>query len=804
MDSLFRDFRLAIRSLLRVPGFTIVAVLTLAVGLGTTTLMFTTANAAFLQPVGFEIDGLARVWQVSRQHPNVRIAPQLWRDWSRGLTSASSVAASAGAGGMNVSAGADAERVTVASVSRNFLATLGVRPILGRSFSEEEAVPNGPVAVIISHQLWERFFGRAPDVLSRKVLVEGTAVPIIGVLPAGFSYPQNADLWATFERQPESGRSRTAHEYEVIARLAPGASIQSLQAELESFTRSLHAEDAEMRAEGHGVRAVGMRDDLLEGSLRPVTLLLGAVVCLLLIACANVVNLLLARSVSRRAQTTLRIALGASRADIIRVFVMESLVLSIAGGALGAILMVWAGDLATGLIPPTFRQGSALEPDLSVFAMLSGLVFLVGVACGVGPARTASGVDLKAALASGSQTMASEPRAMRVMVAIEVALGVVLLVGAGLLIASLSRLENVDPGFTAEGVSLVNFNLGGAPGSAYTDAGARARFYDDLLDRTAAIPGITAAGVTSSFPFTFSPNAGLEEEATPASSFDSRPATHYRVVGGRYFEALGVPLRAGRLFTPSDRAGTPHVAIVNETTARLLWNGASPVGRRVRIASVDRVQEFATVVGVVADMRHRGLTEPVVSEIYFPYQQRPFRTFAMTLVSKSDAHQASVAAALRQIVKSIDPAVPAQPASLTARLEGQLRGARFRTRLFTGFAATALALAAFGIFGVVSYTVAARTREMGIRLALGARAGQVRQLVLRRAMSPVLIGLAIGMTVAAFASRLLQDLLFGIERTDPAAYVAAALLLLGVATAAAWWPAHRATRVDPLATLRTE
>jgi putative ABC transport system permease protein len=393
---------------------------------------------------------------------------------------------------------------------------------------------------------------------------------------------------------------------------------------------------------------------------------------------------------------------------------------------------------------------------------------------------------------------------MRVMVALEVAVGVILLVGAGLLVASLIRLESIDPGFKHDGVSVASFTLGSAPGSPYTQPQGRARFYDQLLERTATIPGLAATGVTSSFPFGFSPNAGLEEQGVPALPSANDPETHYRVIGGRYFEALSVPLRQGRLFTPADTPGTPHVAIVNKATARLLWNGASPIGRRVRIPSVDRVQEFATIVGVVANMKHRGLAAPVVSEIYFPYQQRPFRTFTMTLVARSDNNRAPLGATLRDIVKEIDPAVPVQATPLSARLDTQLGGARFRTGLFAGFAVTALALAAFGIFGVVSYTVAARTREMGIRLALGAGAKQVRRLVLRRAMAPVLVGLAVGITVASFASRLLADMLFGVQRSDPFAYAGAALLLLAVAAAGAWWPAHRATRVDPLSTLRAQ
>jgi predicted permease len=804
MDALIRDFRLAVRSLARVPVFSAIAVLTLAIGLGTTTLMFTTANAAFLRPLPFESDGLARIWQVSERSSRINVPPQVWRDWQQGLRSFSAVAASGGAGSINVSVGGDADRAVAASVSRDFFQTLGVEPALGRGFSTDEATPNGPPAVVISHAAWERFFGRRADVLGMALTIDGVPHPVVGVMPPRFAYPQQADLWRTFERTPNANQSRTAHEYEVIARLAPGASLKAAQAELEALTRSLHALDASMKSEGYGVRVVDFRNDLLEGSSRQVGLLLAAVGCLLLIACANVINLLLARGISRQAQTTLRLALGASDGDVTRVFVMESLVLSIAGGLLGAVLMIWAADLAAGLIPATFSHATALRPDLGVFVVLAALMVAVGIGCGLVPARYASGVDLRTTLASGAQSVASEPGAMRVMVGLEVAVGVVLLTGAGLLVNSLLRLERVDPGFRRDGAVVASFSLGSAPGSPYETASARARFFDQLLERTAATPGIAAAGVTSSFPFGFSPNALLQEDGVPLGQWGRAPATNYRVVGGKYFDAIGVPLRRGRLFDDADRTGAPLVAVVNEATERILWNGASALGRRVRMVNMDGVEEYATIIGVVGDMRHRGLTRPSVSEVYFPYRQRPGRTYGMTLVAQTTLDATAAASAIRNAVRAVDRSIPAVVEPIAERLETQTAAARFRTRLFGGFALTALALAAFGIFGVVTYMVAARSKEMGIRLALGARPAHVRHLVLRRALTPVVIGLAVGITVALFASRILSSLLFEVDRSDPWTFAGASATLLAAAIAAAWWPAHRSTRVDPLVTLRSQ
>ena len=804
MDTLLRDFRLAARSLARVPVFSAVAVLTLAVGLGATTLMFTTANAAFLQPLAFPSDGVVRLWQVSQRNPSVGPAEQTWRDWRDRLRTLTHVAASAGTGSVNVAAGEDADRAVAASVSRNFFETLGVAPVLGRGFSADEASPNGPVAVVISHAAWERFFGGRGDVLSQALRIEGVPHPVIGVMPPGFAHPREADLWVTFEQNADRNESRTAHGYEVVGRLAPDGSLASAQAEVEAVTRALHEIDASMKSEGYGVRVVEIREDLLATSSRQVTLLMAAVVCLLLIACANVVNLLLARSVSRQTQTTLRVALGASRRDVLRVFVMESLVLSIAGGLLGAVLLLWAGDLAAGLIPSTFRAGDALRPDLTVFGLLLALMIGVGIACGLVPARHAPRADLRTALASGAQTVASEPAMMRVMVGLEVAIGVVLLAGAGLLVGSLLRLERVDPGFRRDGAVVSAFSLGSAAGSVYETPEARSGFFDRLIAGVEAIPGVGSAGVTSSFPFGFSPNALLQEAGVPLGVWGQAPDTHYRLVGGRYFQALGVPLRSGRYFGDTDGPGAPMVAMVNAATERILWNGESGLGRRVRMVNMDGVEAYATIVGVVADVRHRSLTNPPVSEVYFPYRQRPRRTFGMTLVAEGTVAATSIASAVRDVVRSLDPGVPAIVAPIGARLDAQLESARFRTRLFAGFALTALVLAAFGIFGVVTYMVAARTREMGIRMALGARAGHVRTLVLRRALTPVVLGLAAGLIGALFASRLLTSLLFEIERTDAVTFAGAALGLLATAVVAAWWPAHRATRVDPLATLRAQ
>jgi putative ABC transport system permease protein len=811
MEAIARDIRLALRSLLAAPGLAVVAIVTLAIGLGAATLMYSAANVAFFQPLPFKSDGLAYLWQVNpiRQAAapaspgRVRIPGQVWRDWQEGTRSFSSLAATNISVATNVSDGADAERLLVTPVSRNFFETLGVGPALGRGFSVEEATPNGPFAIVISDATWERFFGRSPDALGRSLRVAGVSVPVIGVMPPGFDFPDETDLWATFEGLPTANTSRTAHNFQVIGRLAPGVTMRQAQAELETVTAALHVIDPVMRDEGYGVRVADLRADLLGDSSRALLLLTAGVACLLLIAVTNVTNLLLARAVSRQTQTTLRVALGASRRDVLRLFIAEALALAVCGGALGALLLFWSGTLIEGLVPAVLRPSGALRPDFRVFMVMAALTAAATAICALLPARYATRLHLRTALVTGAHNIASEPRAMRVMVGLQVALGVILLTGAGLLAGSLLRLERVDPGFRRDGALVASVALGGAAGSPYQAAGTRAQFWDRLIESAGAMPGVSAAGVTSSFPFAFSPNALLQEDGVPLGQWGQAPATEYRVIGGAYFEAMGTPVVRGRLFTGADRAGAPPVAIVNEATVRILWNGEDALGRRVRMYNMDGVEEYATVVGVVADTRHRGLTNPAVSEVYFPYPQRPVRTFAMTLVAATAGDPAALAGPLRSAVRDIDPGIPVSSMPINERLDAILSAARFRTGLFSGFAVTALVLAAFGIFGVVSYSIETRMREMGIRAALGARAAHIRRLVLWRALGPVLAGLMAGGTVAMFASRLLSTLLFEVERADPMAYAVAGGLLLAAAMAAAWWPAHRASRADPLTTLRS-
>jgi predicted permease len=772
--------------------------------MGGTALMLTTANAAFREPLAFgHADRLVHIWQVSPRSNQIAVPLMVARDWEAAVRSVDSIALTLGGGAVNISHGADADRAVRGVVSRNFFSTLGVTPILGRAFSTEEAATNGPVAVVISDALWDRLFARAPDVLSRAIQIEGIPHPIVGVMPPGFSYPVGSDLWTTFERNGEGTYGgRTSHNFEVIARLAPNVSLEHAQAEIERLTRGLHEIDPVMKKEGHGVRLVDLRSDLLDAGGTALLLLTAAVGCVLVIACVNVANLILARAVTREAQSTLRVALGATSADLFRLFLVESVLLAFAGTAVGSVLVTLSASIARGVLP-TGLTSQSIQLDPGVLLTCALLMLAAGMVCGLPAALHCARLDLRSSMAGASRSLAREPRGMNVLTAVEVAIACVLLVGAGLLLRSLSRLQVVDPGFRSDNVVVSTFSLGSAPGSRYTDPARRAQFLDALIDRADVVPGVDRVGVSSSMPFAFSPNARIEEEAVLAEG-NTGLSTHYRVIGGDYFQALQIPLRAGRLFDARDRLGAPHVAIVNDTLVRRLWGGGDALGRRVRMRNIDGVEQYATIVGVVADIRHRGLTQPAVPEVFFPYTQRPIRTFSMALVASANIAPSAVISGLRAAVREADPGMSSAFTPLAERVDLLVAPARFRTRLLAAFAAVALLLAAIGLFAVVSYAVARRTREIGIRMALGADARKVQRMVIARGMAPVLAGTVAGAWISLSIASFIAGLVYEISPRDPVAFTAALVTLPVVALFATWLPARRATRVDPTAALRAE
>ncbi len=809
-ELLRRDLVLAARSLARAPGFTGSVILTLALGIGGTVMMFTAVNAAFLRPLPYPEEGrLAMVWQTSAQSRRVPVSMLTSLDWAD-LNRSFEHLATFGGSTVNVTSGANPARVSVGYVTGDFFAALGVAPRLGRAFSADELLGRGS-AIVISDGLWRRALRGDPKALEQTLDLEGIAHPVVGVMPPGFAYPDRAELWLPL---PENeGTGRTSHNYSVVGRLKRGASLAQAQADMESVAAALAREHPAEEA-GFGVAVVPLRQDLLGPTGPVVLLLLGAVSFVLLIACANVANLLLARSLTRRGETTLRLALGASRRSLLRPFVLESLLLSLAGGALGLGIAAAGSRFLAALAPAQVLDPERLRVDAAVLAFAFLVALAVGLACGLVPALRASRQDLRASLAAGGRGTTEGRRGMRALIAAEVAVAFVLLVGAGVLLRSAWRLEQVDPGFRPQRVTVLRFAMGGLPASHYNDPQWRSRFFRELLDRVAGLPALGAgtggaqeAGAVGAI--NELPLGGRSSEGTlelEASADDPEPihTAHFRLVGGRYFAALGIPLLAGDELPADPQPDGPKLALINERLARDLGGIQQALGRRVAMPDMDGADEKATIVGVVGNVHHRGLHLEPAPEVYFPFTQRPLRTWTMSVVARAAGSEEGVAAQLRQQARALDQGLPFEVQTMDGVLAEDLAEARFRARLLAGFAATALVLAGVGIFGVIAYTVRRRYREVGIHMALGADHGAVRSLVVREGMTPVALGLACGIVAALALARLLANLVYQEKVTDPTNFISAALILGLTALLSTYLPARWATEVDPMQVLRTE
>jgi putative ABC transport system permease protein len=799
IETLRHDFALAARSLSRAPGFTAAVVLTLALGIGGTATMFTAVNAAYLKPLPYpEAGRVTLLWQTYKEFHHVSVSMLDALDWAARNRTYEHMAAFAEAP-VNVSGGPNPTRVPAGYVTRDFFAAFGVSPRLGRTFSAEELVNNGPRGVVISHEVWQRVFQGDPKVLERTLGLEGVDFPVIGVMPPGFSYPEKAEVWLPLPT--DDGAARSAHNYSVVGRLKPRVSVEQAQADMSAvqgaLAREYPADDGE-----NGVEVVSLRRDLLGPTGPVLLLLLGAVSFVLLIACANVANLLLARSLARRGEATVRLALGANRLALIRPFVLESLVLSLLGGALGLAFAAGGSRFLAGLAPARVLDPASFRVDGAVLLFTFAVALAVGLLCGFAPALRASRQDLRTALSAGGRGTTEGRRGMRALIAAEVAVAFVLLVGAGLLLRSAWRLEQVDPGFQPHGVTVLRFAMSGLPGSRYDDAKWRSRFFSQLLERVAALPGVRRAGAVNELPLADrTSNGTLELEDRAGEAPGQTLNAHYRLAGGDYLAAMGIPVLSGQAFPADLRPDAPHIALVNERLAHDLGGLAKALGRRVAIPGMDGVKEKATVIGIVGNVHHRGLSGDPVPEIYFPFVQRPMRTWQMSVVVQAAP---GIGERLREAAKALDSGLPAEVRTMDGFLADDLAQTRFRARLLTGFAAMALLLAGVGIFGVVAYAVRRRHREVGIRMALGADQGAVLSLVIREGMAPVVLGMALGLLAALALTRLLASLVYAINVTDPATFLAVALVLGLAGLFSTYIPSQWATRVDPVEALRAE
>jgi putative ABC transport system permease protein len=804
MNTLIADTRHALRSLLKNRGFAAVALLTIALGVGANTAVFSVVNAVLLQPLPFhDPERLVAIAETARRATVERRSPSYpnFQDWQRETRTLESLAAHSGEW-FTTTVGETPERMLGEAVSWNYFDVLGVRPAFGRSFKPEDDVQGAAPVIILSDGLWERAFGRDRAVIGRAVRVDEELATIVGVMPAevrGLS--DAAQLWAPVGRFTAPSRLERAERWldGVVARLKPGITIEQARSELEAIAAQLEP----LHPENHdrGVALAPLREEFF-GDIRPMLLvLLGAVGFVLLIACVNVANLLLARGSARQRELAVRAALGAGRGRIVRQLLTESVALSVLGGLAGLIVAFWSIDLLVALNPIPFPTFVRIGVDLPVLAFTFTVCVLSGLLFGVVPAMAASRTDLVATLKAGGRdgADAGSPLLRKALVTAEIALALVLLVGAGLMLRTMDRIRTFDPGFRPDGLVTLRVALP-VDTDPDTDRSAMriAQFAQTLLERVQEIPMVTDASLASAAPLGGVSSASM-------AYVDEAPETAVRIyrhsISPGHFRTLGIPLLEGRDFTDADgRAADQRIAIVSRTMASRHWPGRSALLKRFRL--FDRTYE---VVGVVRDVQHRSLLEPDSADpdVYFPLFQVPSRAFAVMARTSGDAQPA--VEAIRQTVTQLNGAVPVFSVSTGEELVGQqTTGIRFSSALLGAFSLVALTLTMIGIYGVTAYTVSRQTRQVGIRMALGATRADVLRLIVRGGATFILAGLALG-TLAAFGlTRLLASLIYGVTPTDPATFAAVTALLAAIAVLACVIPAAKATRIDPVAALRNE
>lgn len=803
MSSFWQDLRYGARQLARSPGFTAVAVLTLALGIGATTAIFSVLSAILLRPLPYgEPDRIVSVWE-KRPRENVFdnvVSPADFLDWRERNRVFESMAAQILVP-LDLTGAGEPESLFASQVSAPFFEVFGMQPALGRFFLPEEERPGKNQVVVLSHGLWARRFGGRPDAIGRTLHLNDSPYTVIGVLPESFPFPAPAQLWIPYTFPPNFSQVRGRHFLRVFARLKPGVTLQLAQAQMDEIGAALEREHPDDNR-GHGVNVMSLREHYAGDVRKPLLVLFGAVGFVALIACANVANLLLVRGASRQREFAVRLALGGSRGRIVRLLLVESVLLAALAGAAGSLLALWATDALKAIVPADlFVNGTdTFKLDFRVLIFLAGISLLTAVLFGLAPALHSSRLNLVDSLKEGglrTGAARSRKRLHSTMVVAEFALSLVLLVGAGLMVRTLLVLHDVDPGFRPEKVWALGLTL---PTSRYPEHAEREAFYRELLERLTARPGVLSAGTTSHLPLTGQDSRtyiGIEgREPNP----DEPTRAHHRVVSPGYFETLRIPVLAGRSIQDTDRRDAPPVVIINRAAAERFWPGESPLGRRFLLGGTE---EWREVVGVVADVKHWGLDAPANPEMYLPRQQYDWRW--TSLLVRSDLEPAALAATLRREIRSLEKDLPVGDLRpMDAIISHSLAPRRFYLSLLAAFAGLAATLAAVGIYGVLSYSVADRSHEMGVRMAVGALPRDIFRLVLRQGMALAAIGLLLGGAGALALTRVISSQLFGVPPDDPVTFAAVSLLLVGVSLLACWIPARRAARVDLMTALRYE
>jgi putative ABC transport system permease protein len=801
MSTLVQDLRYAVRSLRKAPAFTLVAVLTLALGIGANSTIFSVVNGVLLQPLPYaQPDRLVIVWG---HHTTIgrEVASQPdFLDW-RAQNSVFSGMAALAHTSFDLTGVGEPERLRAALTTADFFPTLGVTPALGRTFTPEEETSAGGHVAILSYGFWQRRFGGQPSVVGRTITLSGLPYTVVGIAPAGFRFERDVDVWAPLD--VDTKRSRRGDFLTVVGRLEPGVTLDRAQTQMSTIASRLAQQYPETNT-SWGVELVPLKDQLV-GTVRPALLIfMGAVGLVLLIACANVANLMLTRAASREREMAIRATLGAAQSRLVRQMLTESVLVALVGGALGLLFAVWGVAALRGAQSSLIPRLGEVGVDGPVLAFTVVLSALTGVLFGLAPALRVGRGELHGALREGARGASGGMgvRQLRgALVLAEVALALVLLVGAGLLIKSFDRLQRVDPGFNPDHVLTASIVL---PRARYGEVVRQRAFATQLLDALRSTPGVQSAALASDVPMSggasyLSFSIAGQPDPAPGVVQDAEVF----VASPDYFRALGVPLRQGRLISEQDDAGAPNVVVINRAMAQRYWAGRDPLGARITVGDPADSTSWRTVVGVIGDVRHNGLSADPYPQMYAPMAQMPQR--AMMVVARTTGDPTGLAGALRRSVTSLDANLPVSDVMTMQERVGQsVAQPRVNVALLGLFAGVALILAAVGIYGVVSYSVVQRTRELGIRMALGARPGDVLRLVIRQAMAPALAGVAFGLVGAWGGTRLMASLLFGVSASDPVVFAAVALFLAGVALLASYIPARRATRVDPLVALQYE
>ncbi|HEY6229658.1 MAG TPA: ABC transporter permease [Pyrinomonadaceae bacterium] len=813
MEMFWQDLRYGLRMLLKAPSVSIVATIALALGIGANTAIFSVVNAVLLRPLPFaNSEALMNVWETdstrgykrgSASYPNFVD----WREqnhvFERMATYHSSDFILTGRG--------DSSRLQGAVVNADLFPLLGVAPVIGRSFrSEEDAPGESGRVVILSQQLFQQRFNSDPNIVGQPMTLDGKVFTIVGVMPRAFQFPVQNDpveLWTTVavDREGEDPitNERGAHYMNVIARLKPGVTKTQAQAEMTSISARLEQQYPDKDL--HKSTSVEPTLEALVGDIRPALLiLLGAVGCVLLIACANVANLLLVRAMSRHKEMAIRAALGASRMRVVRQLLTESVVLSLAGGTLGLVLAVWWSDLLIALGKQNIPRALQVGLDWRVLTFTLAVSVLTGIAFGLVPALHSSKTELTESLKEGGRATGEGARRNRtrgVLVVAELAIAVVLLVGAGLLIQSLWRLRNVSPGFQSQ--NLLTFVVG-IPEVKYPTE-KQNQFYRNLVARLQALPGVTSAGSVIPLPLSgdmFS--ISFETEGRPEAK-GNQPSADFFAISDDYFKTLGVPILKGREFNQRDSVKAPGVVIVNQAFAKKFFPNEDPIGKRIKpgISTTDQKSDWREIVGIVGDVRNRNLSSDLRAGYFVPQAQVPFNQMTMVVRTANDPH--TLIAAVQNEVHAMDKEVPVfNVKTMEEYISNTVAAPRFNATLLMIFAIVALILTIVGLYGVMSYSVAQRTNEIGIRMALGAQTRDVVLMIVSQGFKLVLLGLAIGLLGAFALTRVIASLLFGVTAKDPITFASVALLLAIVALLACYIPARRATRLDPLQALRYE